>query len=50
MCASDENLEVDVVKSSSERPGGGIYTAGQFQIGHVAYRITKEGWKLRLVG
>jgi hypothetical protein len=28
-------------------PGGGIYTAGQFQVGHVAYRITKEGWKFR---
>ena len=28
-------------------PGGGIYTASHFQIGHLAYRITKEGWRLR---
>jgi len=25
-------------------PGGGIYTASHFQIGHLAYRITKEDW------
>lgn len=28
-------------------PGGGIYTASHFQIGHLAYRITKEGWRFR---
>ncbi len=28
-------------------PGGGIFTASHFQIGRVAYRITKEGWKFR---
>lgn len=28
-------------------PGGGIYTASHFQIGRLAYRITKEGWKFR---
>ncbi len=28
-------------------PGGGIYTAGHFQIGRLAYRIIKEGWKFR---
>jgi hypothetical protein len=28
-------------------PGGGIYTADAFQIGHLAYRITKEGLKFR---
>jgi len=28
-------------------PGGGIYTASHFQIGHLAYRITKEGMRVR---
>ena len=28
-------------------PGGGIYTASHFQIGRLAYRITKEGWRFR---
>ena len=28
-------------------PGGGIYTAGHFQIGRLAYRITYDGWKFR---
>ena len=28
-------------------PGGGIYTAKHFQIGHAAYRLTKEGLRLR---
>ncbi len=27
-------------------PGGGIYTAGHFQIGHLAYRVTKEGLRV----
>jgi hypothetical protein len=27
-------------------PGGGMYTAGHFQIGHLAYRITKEGMRV----
>ena len=27
-------------------PGGGIYTAGHFQIGRLAYRITYDGWQL----
>jgi len=26
-------------------PGGGIFTASHFQIGHVSYRITKEGMR-----
>jgi hypothetical protein len=26
--------------------GGGIYTAGHFQIGRLAYRITYDGWQL----
>ena len=26
-------------------PGGGIFTASHFQIGHLAYRITKEGMR-----
>lgn len=30
--------------SATTMPGGGIYTAGHFQIGHLAYRLTKEGW------
>ncbi len=29
--------------SATTLPGGGIYTAHQYQIGHLAYRITKEG-------
>ena len=29
--------------SATTLPGGGIYTANQYQIGHLAYRITKEG-------
>lgn len=28
-------------------PGGGIYTADQFQIGHLAYRLTKEGLRFK---
>jgi hypothetical protein len=28
-------------------PGGGIFTASHFQIGRVAYRITKDGWRFR---
>lgn len=27
-------------------PGGGIFTASHFQIGHLAYRITKEGMRV----
>ena len=27
-------------------PGGGIYTAGHFQIGRMAYRLTYDGWQL----
>ena len=30
--------------SATTMPGGGIYTADHYQVGHVAYRITKEGW------
>jgi len=33
--------------SATTLPGGGIFTAHQYQIGHVAYRITKEGWRTR---
>lgn len=33
--------------SATTIPGGGVYTASHFQIGHVAYRITKEGWMFR---
>ena len=27
-------------------PGGAVYTAGHFQIGRLAYRITYDGWQL----
>jgi hypothetical protein len=33
--------------SATTIPGGGIFTAGHFQIGRLAYRITKEGWRFR---
>jgi hypothetical protein len=33
--------------TATTMPGGGIYTASHFQIGHLAYRLTKEGWKFR---
>jgi hypothetical protein len=33
--------------NATTTPGGGIYTAGRFQIGHLAYRLTYNGWKLR---
>jgi Putative porin len=33
--------------TATTTPGGGIFTAGHFQIGHLAYRITKDGWKFR---
>ncbi len=32
--------------SATTLPGGGIYTANHFQIGHLAYRITKEGMRV----
>jgi hypothetical protein len=33
--------------SATTIPGGGIYSASHYQVGHVAYRITKEGWMFR---
>jgi len=33
--------------TATTMPGGGIYTASHFQIGRMAYRITKGGWKFR---
>jgi len=32
--------------SATTLPGGGIYTADHYQVAHLAYRITKEGWIL----
>jgi hypothetical protein len=32
--------------SATTISGGGIYTADHYQVGHIAYRITKEGWML----
>lgn len=32
--------------SATTMPGGGIYTADHYQVAHMAYRITKEGWML----
>jgi hypothetical protein len=32
--------------SATTLPGGGIFTAGHYQIGHFAYRITKEGMRV----
>jgi hypothetical protein len=32
--------------SATTMPGGGIYTADHYQVAHLAYRITKEGWML----
>ena len=32
--------------SATTIPGGGIYTADHYQVAHLAYRITKEGWML----
>jgi len=32
--------------SATTIAGGGIYTADHYQVAHLAYRITKEGWML----